>query len=155
MGRKFRMNTRKTGKRRRRPGLKVLDVEYYFIKYDNGDNDDFDKMTIGDMLKYDNLKKIDPIIGRFGWYYDRKTNVSWVESEYGSYMYPDPAEFKNKLKFIVMKENILPKKVMNAINTIRNYGIKIKKLEDMYFGSKHVRELKEIYYGTVKFMSDM
>lgn len=156
MGRSFRLNTRKqkekTIRKRNRPSLKVLELEHYFIKY--YDNDDFGKMIVDEMVKYENLKEIYPIMGRFGWYYDRKSDISWVESEYGSYLYASSVEFRNHLKFIDKKEHVLPKKVMKAIDVLRRYGIKIKKLEDMYFDSKHAREVNEIYYATTKFMTD-
>jgi hypothetical protein len=87
--------------------------------------------------------KVPPVFNRPGMYCDRKTKKYWVETKYGCWRITE-GEFINQLKYISHEEDLLPEKVVDAIEVIQHYMPLPRELKRKLRKHKHARELKSI-----------
>lgn len=74
------------------------------------------------------MKPIEPIFNRYGWYHDRNTNRTWIESEHGCWEDYDSSAFFRSFRAASF-EDLLPIKVSSAIKLLIQYNICPKELK--------------------------
>lgn len=91
-----------------------------------------------------NIRIIDtPSTGRDGFYYDRKSEVSWMEWQGIVFTYPEIiSAFESAL--YIDDENILPGPVLDAIRILDVYRVDVRNLDDTLYDHKQASILRNI-----------
>ena len=100
----------------------------------------------------DAWESINPIFNRDGMYLDRKSNMCWVESRYGCWKAPTGSIFEDELNYISSDEGILPKRIVEAINTLENYGMLPKILKSALYKHRNAVMLKNTHLSSKKIL---
>lgn len=87
------------------------------------------------------IQKIEPTFNRNGYYYDRKTKLTWIEIDGEAFKY-DTEMFLYEFKLANHKQ--LTQNERNAIKTLIKYGSCPQKLKEMYFTDSEIIHLREI-----------
>jgi len=128
---------------------KILRLPFYC---DIEDEDDFywfnDRMV-------SSFEKMAPVFNRYGMYLDRLNSVAWVETMFGCWKLPDFKEFHHQLDYVANDEYILPKKVVAALNVLRNYRMLSKVLRSKLYKHECAIMLRETYRNARKFVLAM
>ena len=96
------------------------------------------------------MTPIPPVFKRPGWYYDRETNTSWIETCRGCWSEKSPRMFKYTLSCEL--HTSLPEKVEYAIGVLIAYNMCPKSLKQLLRKEHEVRQLKDTYRNSRKWM---
>lgn len=108
---------------------------------------ELDDEDLDDILNTGDIET-NPVFFRDGWYYDRLTGKSWVETKYGCFENRSAQMFKYELG--LMSHSILPQKVVAAIEVLNNYNVCPKNLLKALWKDEEVRHLINIRRNAFK-----
>jgi len=120
-----------------------LDFPYKYLK-----ESDWWYELVEEQHHFEKLVRIEPIFGRDGWYYDRQTDTSWVETCRGCWQDKSPKMFKYYLSNYMHKR--IPDKAVEAIKVLINYNICPKSLMKLMWKEQDVRKLEDTRRSTIK-----
>lgn len=113
--------------------LKILKLEYW--------------QSHPELFCGEDLKSIEPVFNRDGYYYDTKTKKCWFEVDGDAFEY-DKSSFIFELK--VQNHRYLTSNERNAINTLIKSKLASNKLKDILYMDDLLQEIRENKYGVLK-----
>jgi hypothetical protein len=116
--------------------LKVLTLDRWMIL------DELEDFEFEDLNEFGHLVKMDPILNRNGYYYDRETKKCWFE-------YNGHAYYARYCDFLYDLEQLnhipLSPKAVAAIEQLRREKICPKNLNDVYYTDRQWKECRAVY----------
>ncbi len=89
--------------------------------------------------------KIESIFNRHGMYFDRKSNVCWIETKFGCWIIGNSKHFKCELDYQTSNDYILPNKVITAFKLLEKHNILPSELIAKWYRHTIAVELKKSY----------
>lgn len=100
------------------------------------------------------MKPIEPVFNRYGWYHDRNTRRTWVESEHGCWEEDSSVGFFESFEAYGF-EDLLPAKVSSAIKLLAKHNMCPKELEKKLYKDLAVRYFRKDKYKLRKRLKNM
>jgi len=113
-------------------------------------NDEYWWHELLDQKHFRDMPTMPPVFGRPGWYYDRKEDISWIETCQGCWQDKSPEMFKYTLSCEL--HTSLPEKVEYAIEVLIAYNMCPKSLKLLLRKEHEVRQLRGTYRSSRKWM---
>lgn len=114
--------------------LKVLKLEYW--------------QSRPELFCGDDLKSIEPVFNRNGYYFDTRTKQCWFEVDGDAFDMGSPGQFIFELK--VQNHRPLTSKERNAISVLISNKLASKKLKEILYMDDLIQEIRENKYGVLK-----
>jgi hypothetical protein len=121
---------------------KVLNLPFPFSCHES---DEEWEMMVEDLVEI--YKKIEPVFNRTGWYFDRQTGKSWIETNKGCWELPSPRDFEYDLERYSHKR--IPRAVREAIKVLMNYKMCPNELKQWLWRDAEIQMLHDTYWGAM------